>query len=116
VSTSKKESTVAETGPTTVDRVRGTLAHLVWLVCVVCAVLLALGALLIALKANADNSLVSFVKSAADAVDLGVFDRSAGIKEFGGENAEVKNALFNWGLGALVWLVVGRVAERIIRP
>ncbi len=113
---SNKETTVEESGPGAVAKVRGTVAHLVWLVCVVCAVLLALGALLIALKANADNALVSFIDGAADAVDLGVFDRAAGVKQFGGENAEVKNALFNWGLGALVWLVVGRVAERIIRP
>ena len=38
------------------------------------------------------------------------------IKEFTGENAETKNALFNWGLGAVVWLVVGRILERVIRP
>ena len=38
----------------------------------------------------------------ADAVDLGVFSRDDGIKEFTGSNAETKNALFNWGLGAIV--------------
>ncbi len=48
--------------------------------------------------------------------DLGLFDRDNGIKTFTGENAETKNALVNWGLGALAWLIVGRVVERVVRP
>lgn len=97
-------------------RVRALLAQAVWLVCVVCAIFLALGALLIALEANTDNALVDFVLRAADAVDLGVFSREDGIKQFRGAGAEVKNALLNWGLGAVAWLVVGRILDRIIRP
>jgi hypothetical protein len=27
-----------------------------------------------------------------------------------------KNALVNWGLAAVVWLIIGRIVERIIRP
>ncbi len=57
-----------------------------------------------------------FVLDAADRVDLGVFDRDDGIKQWTATNAETKNALFNWGLGALAWLVAGRVLERVIRP
>ncbi len=96
--------------------VRARLAQVVWLLCVLAALVLAVGALLVALKANRDNDLVSWVLSAADRVDLGVFSRDAGIKDFTGENAGVKNALFNWGLGAIVWLVVGRILDRLIRP
>lgn len=97
--------------------VRARIAQVIWLVCVLCALVLALGALLIALKAaNENNGLVQFVLDAADAVDLGVFDRAEGVLKFTGSNAETKNALFNWGLGAIVWLVVGRILERIIRP
>jgi hypothetical protein len=99
-----------------VDLVRARVAQLVWLVCVLAALVLAVGALLVALKANKDNDLVSFVLSAADAVDLGVFSRDAGIKEFTGDNAGVKNALVNWGVGAIAWLVVGRILDRLIRP
>jgi hypothetical protein len=98
------------------SKVRARIAQLVWLACVVCALFLALGALLIALKANQDNDLVDFVLRAADAVDLGVFAREDGIKQFKGSGAEVKNALVNWGLGAVAWLVVGRILDRIIRP
>ena len=99
-----------------VSKLRTTVAQLVWLVCVVCALLLAAGALLIALDANNRNDLTFFVLQGADAVDLGVFERNAGVFDFKGQGAEVKNALVNWGLGAVAWLVVGRILDRIIRP
>lgn len=100
--------------PRTPVRVR--LAQAVWAIFVVCALFLAIGALLIALDANEKNSLVDFVLRGADAVDLDIFSRKNGIKDFGGSNAEVKNALFNWGLGAVAYLIVGRILDRVIRP
>ena len=96
---------------------RARIAQVIWLACVLCALALALGALLIALKAtNEGNGLVKFVLDAADAVDLGVFDREEGVMKFEGKGAETKNALFNWGLGAIAWLIVGRILDKIIRP
>src|SRR4051794_7129252 len=103
-------------GDQTVYRVRVLLAQVVWLLFLVAALFLAVGALLITLDANQDNALVKFVLEGADRVDLGIFSRENGIKEFTGANAETKNALFNWGIGAVVWLVVGRILERVIRP
>ncbi len=96
--------------------VRARIAQLVWLVCVLCAIVLALGALLVALKANGDNALVQFIKDAASSVDLGVFDRGDGVLKFDGDNAATKNALVNWSLAAVVWLIIGRILDRIIRP
>jgi len=96
--------------------IRVRIAQLVWLVFLVCALFLAVGALLITVDANQDNPLVEFVLNGANAVDLGIFSRTNGIKEFTGENAEVKNALFNWGIGAVAYLVVGRILDRLIRP
>ena len=96
--------------------VRSRLASLVWLVAVVCALFLAVGALLIALKANQDNAIVSFVLDVADRLDLGVFSREQGIFTFDGKNAETRNALVNWGIGAVAYLVAGKVLDRIIRP
>ena len=96
--------------------VRVRLAQVIWLAAVVCALFLATGALLIALDANKDNALVSFVLDVADAVDLGVFSRDNGIFTFEGADAATKSALANWGLGAVAYLVVGRILERIIRP
>ena len=96
--------------------IRVRLAQLVWLVCALAALVLAVGALLIALDANRSNALVDFVLRAADVLDLEVFSRQDGIKQFEGQGAQVKNALLNWGLGAIAWLVAGRVLDRIIRP
>ena len=62
------------------------------------------------------NDLVRFVLRAADVLDLGVFSRQDGIKQFDGEGPQVKNALLNWGLGAIAWLVVGRILDRIVKP
>jgi hypothetical protein len=103
-------------GAQTVTRVRIVLAQVIWLLFLVAAMFLAVGALLIALDANTDNALVNFVLEGADRVDLGIFSRDNGIKQFSGPNADTKNALFNWGLGAAAWLFVGRILERLIRP
>jgi hypothetical protein len=102
--------------PAAASGVRTRIAQLVWLICVLCALVLALGALLAALKANGDKPSVQFVMEAASAVDLGVFDRGDGVLTHEGDNATTKNALVNWGLGAVVWLIVGRILDRIIRP
>jgi hypothetical protein len=103
-------------GARTVTRVRVTLAQVIWLLFLVAALFLAVGALLIAVDANRGNDLVQFVLDGADRVDLGIFSKDNGIKDFSGDNAETKNALFNWGIGAVVWLVVGRILDRLIRP
>jgi hypothetical protein len=100
----------------TVAMVRTRVAQLIWIVCVVFALFLAVGALTYALKANPDNGLVDFVRDWADRVDLSVFSQENGVKEFVGKNSDTKNALFNWGLGAIFWLVLGRVLDRIVRP
>jgi hypothetical protein len=103
-------------GALTVTKVRAVLGQVIWLLFLVAALFLAVGALLIAVDANRDNQLVQFVLDGADRVDLGIFSKDNGIKDFSGSNAETKNALFNWGIGAVVWLVVGRILERLIRP
>ena len=95
---------------------RNKLASLVWLVAVVCALFLAVGALLIALKANEDNSVVALVISGAELLD-GPFSLDSGIFTFA-DNADgrVKSALTNWGIAAVVYLVIGKILDRIIRP
>jgi hypothetical protein len=103
-------------GALTITRVRVLLAQVVWLLFLVAALFLAVGALLIAVDANQDNALVKFVLDGAERVDLGIFSKENGVKEFTGANAETKNALVNWGLGAIAWLVVGRILDRLIRP
>jgi hypothetical protein len=103
-------------GAITDRRVRTTLAQVLWLLFLIAAMFLAVGALLIAVDANRDNDFVQFVLDGADRVDLGIFSKDNGVKQFSGADAETKNALFNWGLGAAVWLFVGRIVDRMVRP
>lgn len=94
----------------TANTVRTKVASLVWLVAVVCALFLAVGALMVALNMNQDNAIVGFVTDVAHKIDFGDF------KTFHGKNAEVKAALTNWGIAAVIYLVIGKVLDRIIRP
>ncbi len=114
----KRGAAAAAKAKAGVDFVRLRVAQVVWLVCVLAALCLAVGALLIALEdsVNRSNDLVKFVLDAADWIDLGVFDRDNGVLDFDGKNAETKNALCNWGIAAVVWLIAGRIVDRIIRP
>lgn len=96
--------------------VRSRVAAVVWGLAALAALMLAVGALLIALGANTDNALVAVVIDIASALDLGIFSRNDGIFTFEGDDAETKNALVNWGLGAVAYLVVGKTAERAIAP
>jgi hypothetical protein len=102
--------------PRTGTPIRVRIAQVVWALFAIAALFLAVGALLIAVNANRDNALVRFVLDTANTLDLGIFSRSNGIKHFTGDNSEVKNALLNWGLGAVAWLVLGRILERMLRP
>jgi hypothetical protein len=96
--------------------VRNKIATLVWLIAVVCALFLAVGALLIALEANPANPVVEFITSTADRLDLW-FSRENGIFTFPDTaDGRVKSALTNWGIAAVVYLVVGKILDRIIRP
>ncbi len=95
-------------------RVRVRAAQAVWTVAALIALVLAVGALLVAIdQTNESNGLVTFVLDLADSLDLGVFDRQDGVMTF---DTEAANALVNWGLAAIVWLVIGRLLERLIRP
>ena len=110
------ERTASRAGSRAGNRIRTHLGQLIWLAAVVCALFLAVGALLVALDANVDNALVRFVLDVAAVVDLDVFSRGNGVFAFEGADAATKNALANWGLGAIAYLVVGRTLERIVRP
>ena len=100
-----------------IDRVRTILVRVVRIVFIVFAVILALGAFLVAVRDNvsADNPLVKFIWNFADAID-GPFSRDNGIFTFDGENAETKDAVVNWGIAAIVYLVISNVIQRLLRP
>lgn len=92
--------------------VRSKIATIVRVIALICAVALALGAILAALDANPANPIVSRVTDVAQFVD-GPF---ANMFTFSGDGSAKKEILVNWGIGAVAYLIVGRILERIIRP
>ena len=94
---------------------RNLLAKAVSIVTGLAALVLVAGALMVALDANQANDLVEFVKQTATQIDFGVFDLRNGVFEFEGKNAATKNAVVNWGLAAVVWLVIGKIVSGVIR-
>jgi TRAP-type C4-dicarboxylate transport system permease small subunit len=106
-------------------RIRSILASVVWLAAVVCALALAVGALMIALQLNQTNSIVKAVLDVAQTIDFGVFkefepnppeDATRAEVQDARQSAITKSVMVNWGLAALIYLVVGKVLDRIIRP
>ena len=100
----------------TIARVRGIVSRTVWVICLALALILAAAAFSFALDANDENDLVQLIRDLANTFDLGVFDLDKPVKEFDDPNSEVKDALFNYGICAVIYLIVGRFLERIIRP
>jgi hypothetical protein len=97
--------------------VRSTIARVVRIFFAVLAAILALGAVLVVLRDNVNeqNAIVKFITDVADAIS-GPFSRDDGIFDFSGKNATAKNALVNWGIAAIVYLVIGRVLAALIAP
>ena len=110
VARKKKDRQVGKKVVAGTNAIRSRIASVVWLVAVVCALFLAVGALLVALKMNQDNAIVAFVLDVANKLDFGSF------KDFTGKGAATKEALTNWGIAAVIYLVIGKVLDRIIRP
>ena len=97
--------------------VRTKAARVVRIVFGVLATILALGAVLVVLRSNINeqNSIVELITNVADAIS-GPFSRTDGIFDFSGKNAVAKNALLNWGIAAIVYLLVGRLLANAITP
>lgn len=107
----------AEARKIQIDQIRSTMSKVLRVAFLFFALALALGAFLVAAHENVsqDNGLVKFILNVADFID-GPFSRDNGIFSFHGSNAEAKNAVVNWGIAALVYLAVGRYAQRVLGP
>jgi hypothetical protein len=89
------------------SRGAGLVVHVVHLVVGVIALIIVVGILLVVLKANASNSVVSEVRDLARSL-AGPFD---GMFSF--HNARVAVAV-NWGSAAVVYLFVGGLVARLV--
>lgn len=99
------------------SELRTSAARVLQVVCTLIAAMIAIAAIAVAARANvnADNVLVELVKGVANIFD-GPFSRTNGIFDFTGDSAVTYNALVNWGIAAVVWLVIGRVVSAVVRP
>jgi hypothetical protein len=91
-------------------RIVSVLAGLVGAVGLVCSVVLAVGALLVALDATG-SGVYDSVASTCDVLVGPLRDAFS----FTGSNADMKESLVAWGAGAIVYLVVGVVAQSLLR-
>jgi len=85
------------------------LARAISMVAAVVALILVLGIALVLLKANPSNQIVSAIHDAAQWL-AGPFD---GLFNLSKHRTEIA---VNWGIAAVVWLVVGRLVARIVAP
>ena len=101
----------------TQNAIRAKVARAVRIVFGALAAILALGALLVVLRdnINENNEVVKLITDIADTIS-GPFSRDDGIFDFTGKNAEAKNALLNWGIAAIVYLLIGRFLANAIAP
>ena len=90
------------------DRFIGILAGLVRWVCLIFALLLVLHIIFVVAEANPDNGIVEFVGSVADNLTLGMGDL------FQPEDPKTE-VLVNYGIAAVVWLIISAVGASIIR-
>lgn len=93
-----------------VKRLRNLLASLIWLVAVLAAAVLALGALFTALdQTNQSNEIVRWVLERGQ-------DLVGPFKDLFRLETAKNTLLVNWGIAALVYLIVGKIVERFVRP
>lgn len=100
-----------------IAQLRMTMAAIVKLVFTLVAVILSLAAVLVAVGryVSPDNALVRLVLDLAGVFD-GPFSKDGGVFAFTGKNAEKLDAVTNWGLAAIVYMLIGNVLRRLLRP
>jgi hypothetical protein len=90
-------------------RARLAVSRAISIVATVVVLLIVAGILLVVLEANPDNGIVSFVTDVAETL-VGPFE-----KLFTLDDRKTEVAV-NWGIAAVVYLVVGRVLASIAAP
>jgi hypothetical protein len=88
---------------------RRALARLISIVASVVVLLIVIGILIIVLEANPGNDLVSFVTDVAETL-VGPFENLFNLDD---RKADVA---VNWGIAAVVYLVLGRILAGIAAP
>lgn len=93
---------------------RAAAARVIRVVASVAGCCLVAAAVVIAVKANPANGLVSLIKHLGQFFDLGFFSLSNPIKRFDGPHGPALTALLNYGLGAVAWFTIGGVIATVV--
>ncbi|MGH3468372.1 MAG: hypothetical protein ACRDQF_11645 [Thermocrispum sp.] len=93
------------------DRFVGLLAGLVRWVCLIFALILVLHIVFVVADANEDNGIVEFAETWADRLSLGLSDLFLSAP---GDDPKAR-VLVNYGIAAIVWLVISSVGSKLIR-
>jgi hypothetical protein len=98
-------------------QLRKRMAAIVKIAFTTIAILLSLGALLVVAGdiVSASNVLVKAIWNIDDFFD-GPFSRDQGVFTFTGGNAVKLDAVCNWGLAAVVYMIVGNVMRSFLQP
>lgn len=99
----------------TPERVRGIVAQVIKVVATIAGCCLITAALLIAVKANPHNGLVSLIRHVGQFFDLGVFSLSNPIKQVTGDHGPELTALLNYGIGSIVWFTIGGLLATLVK-
>ena len=94
------------------NRGRLVLARVIGAIAAIVALILLLGIVLVLLKANPANAVVEIVRDAASWL-AGPLEGIEGMFDLKRKRTEVA---VNWGVAAVVWLVLGRLLARLIAP
>ncbi|GAA3134786.1 hypothetical protein JOF29_002184 [Kribbella aluminosa] len=93
-----------------VRKLRNLIASLIWLIAVLAAAVLALGALFTALdQTNQSNEIVRWILERGH-------DLVGPFKDLFRLQTAKNTLLVNWGIAALVYLIAGKIVEKLIRP
>ena len=108
------------------NAIRARIATVIWMVAVFAALALAVGALCVALKVDFSNSALNGLASLCDMLDFGSFKTFAGemkldtflakLDSVKPNDYPVKTVLMSWGAAAVIWLVVGKILDKLLRP
>lgn len=97
------------------ERAREIASQAIKVVATFAGCCLIVAAVLISVKANPNNSLVTLIRHLAQFFDLGFFSLSNPVKQFGGDHGPALTALLNYGIGSIVWFTVGGLIATLVK-
>lgn len=107
----RNASTTGEPSRPRGRRVLSAVAGLIGAIGLACSIVLAVGALLVALDTNESGSFYTTIENICDVLVGPLRD----VFTFSGANGDMKESLVAWGVGSIGYLVIGFIAQSVLR-